>query len=37
MLRKQKREWCHLMTSASFVEESSSWAKYHSMLKGKEL
>ena len=33
----EERKWLDLMTSATVVEESSSWAKYHSNVKRKEV
>ena len=33
----EERKWIDLMTIATIVEESSSWAKYHSNVKRKEV
>ena len=35
--QEEERKWLDLMTSATVVEESSSWAKYHSNVKRKEV
>ena len=35
--KAEERKWLDLMTSATVVEESSVWAKYHSNVKSKEV